>query len=138
MDSRARAEQVRLTTRLDSLERQLNNIPSRIGSPEPDYLIVIVGGNTLSSGQNGIKHVTTQTEVPSDYDPDVDTSYADGWGNAYLYVDGVLQDKKVLVLNDGGLSTLVESWELTSPGPSYLPLAGGGGQFVTFYRGTDL
>ncbi len=107
----------------------------RVVQRERTLVLVIIGGNTLDSGQAGIKHVTTQTTCPADYDPDVDTSYADGWGNAYLYVDGVVQAHKVLVCNDGPFSTIVESWELLTPGPSVLPF---GSVNKVFYRGSSI
>jgi hypothetical protein len=111
-----------LREQVEMLRRRMDqqNVRRIINQP-PFRQLTIIGGNTLSSGQAGIKHVTTQTTCPADYDPNVDTSYADGWGNAYMFINGKLADNKVLVLNDGGLGTLVEGWEGYTSGPVCLP-----------------
>lgn len=63
--------------------------------------VAIIGGNTLTTGQDGIKYSSsTISNVPSAYDPDVDTSFIDGVGRGTLYIDGVAQANRVLIVND--------------------------------------
>jgi hypothetical protein len=62
---------------------------------------VIVTGNTLATGQSGIKKTTTITNVPSAYDPTVTSSFIDGIGRGTLWINGVSQGL-VLIVNDGG------------------------------------
>ena len=67
----------------------------------------------------------------------MDTVYANGWGNATMYVDGVIQTKKVLVLNDAtsAVPTLVESWDLYTLGARFLPLASDATVQIAYYVG---
>jgi hypothetical protein len=114
----------KLQTETALLRRRMDQMNVRRIINQPPFLsFVVIGGNTLTSGQAGIKHITTPTTCPADYNPNTDTSYADGWGNAYMYINGQLSGNKVLVCNDGSLGTLVEGWECYTSGPSVL-LAG--------------
>ncbi len=92
-----------LKSHVERLERELSHLPSRWAGAAPTRFTVIkiTGGNTLATGQAGIKYSSSAiTTVGSDYDPDVDTSFIDGIGRADLYIDGVLQTGKVLVVLD--------------------------------------
>jgi hypothetical protein len=105
------------------------------GAAPPFKSLTIVGGNTLASGQAGVKLVGTMTEVASLWDPATDGPYEDGIGNAYLFVDGASQGK-VLVLNDGraGMaSSLVTSWRCMAVASISLPLTGDPTQSVLVY-----
>lgn len=108
---------------------------------QPWLTLTIIGGNDLASGQNGIKWIEgTATALPGDYDPDVTTEYADGWGNAYLRINGVLQPKKVLFLNDvhGAFgSPLIEGWPIYSVAANWLEGYNGGAR-VKVYSGNVL
>ena len=123
----------RLNQEVAALRRRMDqqNVLRAVHLP-PLMMMTIIGGNTLTSGQAGIKRIATPTTCPADYDPNVTTSYADGWGNAYLYVAGQPVGNKVLVLNDGALGTLVESWEVYTAGPNSLMF---GTTPKIFYRG---
>jgi hypothetical protein len=67
----------------------------------PSQMFLIIDqGNTLDSGQPGIKHLTTLLTSITAYDPNVTTSFVDGIGRARLVKDGVLQTDYVLVCND--------------------------------------
>lgn len=78
-------------------------VPKGGGSGPAQISLVIIGGNTLSDTFTaGIKWALSGvTTVPSLYDPTVDTTFVDGIGRAYLYVDDVLQGI-VLVGNYSG------------------------------------
>jgi hypothetical protein len=131
----------RLIVRLESCERQLANIPSRFGGHEPFYSLSVIGGNTLSSGQAGIKHIAELvTEVPSNYDPNTLPSCDDGWGYGYLYIDGEVQDDLVLIVNDqhGSLGDIVETNPFFSRGPISLPVAGSPNTFKQVFAGFTL
>jgi hypothetical protein len=98
-------------------------------------MVRITGGNTLASGQAGVKLVGTMTEVASLWDPDDPGIKEDGIGTAVLYRNGVSLGN-VLVLNDGraGITSgLVISWRLQSPATVRLPLAGDPTQSVLCY-----
>jgi hypothetical protein len=71
--------------------------------------IVIDRGNTLATGQLGIKFSSSPiSNVPSAYDPTVDTSFIDGIGRGTLYSDGVSLGL-VLVMNATSLTGTVSS-----------------------------
>lgn len=59
----------------------------------------IIGGNALATGQEAIQYAATVTPAAV-YDPDVDTVYPQGLGNAWLYIDGIRQTDRVLVHHD--------------------------------------
>lgn len=99
--SNAEAE---LSRRIDSLELAVRQIPSRFkrgGGSSPFTVCSIIGGNTLDSLQPGILYDASVVSVPTLYDPDVDTSFIDGIGNAFLFTDNVMSANKVLIVNAG-------------------------------------
>lgn len=72
------------------------------------FRIVVGGGNTLASGQDGINYsASTITDVPSAYDPSTAPSCIDGVGYGDLYIDGVYQGA-VLLVNDGSNGTSID------------------------------
>ncbi len=103
--------------------------------------ISIIGGNTLSTGQIGIKYSSSLiTSVPSAYDPTVTTSFIDGIGRGTLFINGVSQGI-VLVVNDtrGGAVTfdLLGTSDGADVGyagsPVSIDVSGGGGTTVSAY-----
>ncbi len=107
----------------------------------PIYTLQIIGGNTLDDAvTDGIKYESTPiADVPSLYDPDVDTTFVDGIGRAALFIDGVLQTGYVLVLHDSSGGSIVDALFaddicLTTPTTTSLPLAGDPTQSVSLYR----
>ena len=67
---------------------------------EQNMYLIIDQGNTLDSGQPGIKHLTTLlTSIPV-YDPNVNTSFVDGIGRGRVVKNGQLMEGYVLVCND--------------------------------------
>lgn len=84
------------------LKRRVAAMPVVVSPYQPAQMFLgIDRGNTLVTGQFGIKNVTTViTSVPSAYDPNVTSSFIDGIGRAQLIKDGVIQDGYVLVCND--------------------------------------
>ena len=111
------------------------------GGDAHTYSLVIVGGNTLSDGvTDGIVYEAGGlTDVPSIYDPDVDTTFLDGIGRAILYIDNIAQSNYVLVAhyagNGGGyMRALYADQEIgTSANTTTLPLSGDPTQSVTLY-----
>jgi hypothetical protein len=90
-----------LKEQVRSLSQRIEQRPVVQTVKIPSQMFLIIDqGNTLDSGQFGIKHLTTLlTSVPA-YDPNVATSFVDGIGRARLVKDGVLQTDYVLVCND--------------------------------------
>lgn len=95
--------------RLNAIERMLKELSGRIEQrpvvqtvkSNPQTYLLIDKGNVLTSGQDGIKNLTTTiTSVPSAYDPNVTSSFIDGIGRARLVSNAVIQDGYVLVCND--------------------------------------
>ncbi len=84
------------------LRRRLEQRPV-LSSPKAPVArrIFIDRGNTLDTGQLGIKWASSQIdEVPSAYDPNSGTSFMDGIGRGQLEINGILQSGYVLVVND--------------------------------------
>ena len=83
------------------LRRRVAAMPVVVNTyTEQNMYLIIDQGNTLDSGQPGIKHLTTLlTSVPV-YDPNVNTSFIDGIGRGRLVRGGALADGYVLVVND--------------------------------------
>lgn len=111
------------------------------GSVQHVYQLVIIGGNLLSDGiTEGIKYSSSPiVDVPAIYDPEVDTSFVDGIGRGYLYIDGVLQTLRVLILHDssaGAITTALFSGDLciANVSPTTLPLDSDPSQTVTLWR----
>ena len=87
---------------IDFLRREISKIkaelakraikPPKGGSPIRLMTITITGGNTLTTGQAGIKYSSsTISTVPSAYDPNVTSSFIDGIGRGTLRINGTLQ-----------------------------------------------
>ncbi len=55
----------------------------------------VIGGNTLASGHEAVQYAA-DFEPDAVYDPDVDTTYPPGLGNAWLFINGVQQTNRVL------------------------------------------
>lgn len=111
-------------------QEQSRNLPSRFQSPRPtSLLLVVVGGNTLETGQIGIVYEATVASVPSAYDPDVTSTFIDGIGRATLYINGVAQSGYVLVANsDAGSwrNALFVNDPFATSGAIAIPVSGGG------------
>ncbi len=97
--------------------------------------IVVIGGQTLATGQDGIKYSVDEiTEVPDAYDPDVDTAFIDGIGVGNMYLNGILSGKVLIVLDNrqtlinfdllGGDAYLADRFEPLDP--VTIPVDGGG------------
>jgi len=123
------AEVRRLSARID--QRPIVHVPSL-----KYYSILVDKGNTLETGQFGVKYVTPNlTTVPSAYDPTVTDSFIDGIGRGTLYINGVAQANKVLLVNDDHGSfrnALVQGDVVWCHTPIYL-LVGAGPSTVTVY-----
>jgi hypothetical protein len=99
-----------------------------------DRWVGVVGGNTLSTGQAGVKYVPSIPSVPSAYDPNVTSSFIDGIGRGPLIINGVVQDGYVLIVNSNSGSlrlALVLDDVAYAGGPIRIPVDGGG--FVKAY-----
>jgi len=68
------------------------------GTSNDKYVLQIIGGNLSSNSVLGIKY-NPGAILSAAYNPDITTSFADGFGNAYLFVNGALSQNKVLVWN---------------------------------------
>lgn len=103
MMSPSRREFDALLRKVDRLEQELAKRPIRHpagGSPSLTYRIAIDGGNTLATGQSGIKYQSSPvTNVPSAYDPTVTSSFIDGIGRGTLYINGVSQGYVLVILD---------------------------------------
>lgn len=84
-------------------QEQSRNLPSRFqGGRVDDVYIIIMGGNTLDTGEDGVKwSATIITTLDAAYDPNTGTSFQDGIGRGRLFINGEEQDDKVLVVNEG-------------------------------------
>ena len=106
-------------------------------APVSPYMAILIDqGNTLTSGQDGIKYQASVATVPSAYDPNVTSSFVDGIGRGTLYIDGVAQSGYVLVANtsSGLLSiSLLTGDTIAVGGTVAIPISGGGGATVTAY-----
>ncbi len=129
-----------LNRRIISGEDQGRDMPSRWsgGSVAQLYTISVTGGNTLASGQAGIKYdVTADDAVPSAYDPNVTSSFIDGIGRGVLSIDGVAQSGFVLIANAGGggitFALVGTDTVVVSSAPITIPITGGGGTTVSAY-----
>lgn len=131
----------------EDLQRIRREVSQRIVKPPKGAAgsvtrrIAIAGGNTLATGQDGIKFSSsTIASVPSAYDPTVTSTFIDGIGRGTYYVNGVSQGY-VLVVNDGRSGSLV-NFDLLG-GTDYdvgdvattvsIDVSGGGGTTVTAY-----
>jgi hypothetical protein len=91
-----------LKEQVRSLSQRIEQRPVVQTAKNPSQMFLIIDkGNTLISGQFGVKHVTTViSSVPSAYDPNAASSFIDGIGRGTLVKDGVIQDGYVLICND--------------------------------------
>lgn len=111
--------------------QRLPLIVPRSAAAASDYLKVIIkDGNTLDTGQDGVKYEATEIDsVPSAYDPDVDSSFIDGIGRGTLLINNVAQEGYVLVINSpqGGLGNAVRDGdEVWVQDTIAIPVDGGG------------
>lgn len=125
-----------LQRQVSDLKRRADQRPVLVTSSRPSeqLLLVIVGGNTLETGQNGVVYEATVASVPSAYDPTVTSSFIDGIGRATLYRNGVADDDYVLVVNsnDGSFrNAAFQNDPFATSGAVSIPVDGGG--FVSAY-----
>ena len=116
---------------INLLRRRIEQRPLILGtSASVKYRTVVIDrGNILETGQHGIKFETVVTSVPSAYDPNVTSSFIDGIGRGTLYVNGVVQDGYVLVVNDSSgtfQNALVNGDPIFAGGPISIDVDGGG------------
>lgn len=98
-----------MQARLDQHEADLARRPLWLTGRDPYLKIQIDQGQTLESGDLGIKYSSTPiTSFPSAYDPNTMTSFMDGVGRGILYVNGIARTGYVLVINDSQ-STIASS-----------------------------
>lgn len=128
-----------LRDELERLRRRVEQRPLLVtGKGGTPYMFVLIeGGNTLDSGEDGvIFEDTTIASVPSAYDPNVTSTFIDGIGRGTLYVNGAAQSGYVLVVNDdrGVNRNAVLAGESPYAGSTVaIPVSGGGGATVTAY-----
>jgi hypothetical protein len=126
--------------RLAYLERQFALVPAWVSVGGQSFLTIeTIGGNILATGETGVKWAAVSS-VPSQYDPQVDTSFCDGIGVGYLKMNGAYIDlpagghRKVLIVNDssGGFSTraLLAGDTFRTVCSKQISVAGGGGLYV--------
>jgi hypothetical protein len=78
------------------------------GGEVPEKRVIVLDGNTLATGQDGINYTASEiTDIPSDYDPDSPFSGIDGVGRGALYTSGSFSGY-VLVVNDGSGGTTID------------------------------
>lgn len=88
--------------RIRRLEQELAALRAQVPVRTPrarrerDIWAQIIGGNPLASGIEAIQYAASVTPLAV-YDPDVDTAYPNGLGNAWLFIDGKRQLDRVLV-----------------------------------------
>lgn len=86
---------------IKDLRRRVTQRPDPILAPIIVRRILIKDGNTLDTGQDGIKYEGTEiTSVPSAYDPNTTSSFIDGIGRGQMEENGVVSSGYVLVVND--------------------------------------
>lgn len=105
------------------------------------YALQIIGGNLLSDGitEGIVYEAGGVTDVPSLYDPTVDSSFVDGIGRAILYINDVAQADYVLVAHYSGNGSsrmralYADQVVPTSADTITLPLSGDPSQTVSLY-----
>lgn len=105
-------------------------------SPSGGLTIVVDRGNTLEEGSLGIKYEATVDSVPSLYDPTVTSSFINGIGRGTLYVNGIQQEDKVLIVNsdDGSYrNALLQGDPFISSGAIRIPVGGSETEAVYAY-----
>lgn len=123
---------------IKDLRRRVSQKPNVILSPPLPYMFVnIVSGNTLDSGQLGVKYSSSEiATVPSAYDPTVTSSFIDGIGRGTLYINGTAQASYVLVVNDTrgvNRNAVIIGENPYTGGSVEIPVSGGGGTTVRAY-----
>ncbi len=109
--------------------------PQRMGRV---LILQIIGGN-LQSGVQMIQYVDAASDpsLSATYDPDVDTVYPTGIGNAQLLGTGAVTPPKVLVRHDfaGFTDPLMAGDAYLVSGVRPITIASGGhaGEVLTFY-----
>lgn len=86
-----------LEGRLRAVEARTRGIPSRFAggggaapTPAPEVWLQCIGGNTLTSGQDGVKGLTANLAAQTAAcDPYGTAALADGLGRAYIWRNGV-------------------------------------------------
>jgi hypothetical protein len=123
-----------VTRRTRELERECAELRQRnavapiqlkaAGGVADEYRIVIIQGNTLATGQDGINFSASPiTDVPTAYDPDTPGTAIDGIGWGELFKNGSSQGY-VLVCNDGSGGTTIDFDLLgATPGPDVASVA---------------
>jgi hypothetical protein len=130
-------ELLALRREIEDLKRQMRQIPSRFPMDRFPYMFVLIdGGNTLDSGQDGVVFVESPgvEEVPSAYDPDVTSTFIDGIGRGTLYINNEAQPGYVLVVNDNrgvNQNAIIEGEAAFTTRSVAIPVDGGG--FVYAY-----
>ena len=138
-----------LEARIAKLEQSMRGIPGRfpVGGRVPHAVLEIIDGNLIEifpggdpgGPYAGVKYYPNAiTELATAYDPEAGgettvTSYPDGIGRAWLWLDGVRQDKRVLVLNDTSAFiyfVLLAGDPLVGFRSRSIPVAGGGSATV--------
>ncbi len=78
------------------------------GAAAPDLRIIVMDGNTLATGQDGINFSSSAiTDIPIAYDPTAPVSAIDGIGRGQLFKDGSFVGY-VLCCNDGTGGTTID------------------------------
>lgn len=90
--------------------------------------IQVTGGNTLGTGQTGIK-LASVSNVPSAYDPNVTTTFIDGIGRGVLYRNGSPTNGYVLIMNNSSSpnifnNVLISNDIIFAGGPTPVPVSG--------------
>ena len=127
-----------LEVEVERLRRRVEQRPIHSVPRVRDTYIVVMGGNILDTGQDGCKWVSSVAELAAAYDPNTATSFMNGVARGRLFVDGVEQTDKVLLVNEGytyGHALLGEAaadgadkvWAFTA---TTKPVAGGGDKTV--------
>lgn len=102
------------------------------------YVATVGGGNTLTSGQDGIKVPSANvTSVPTAYDPSASPACVDGIGYGTLIIQNSVLESvtDILIVLDGrsplgddtyGFDLLVGDKIAVHPDPLAIPVSGGG------------
>ncbi len=116
---------ISLERRVTQIEGRAVRIPLRDLPGPRVQRVQIIGGNLLTSGHQAIKYAATVTLTQA-YDPDVDTVYDAGLGNAWLFVNGIKQSNRVLVRHsfEGYTQPLLAGRIMSSPGVSAVTFGG--------------
>jgi hypothetical protein len=103
----------------------------------PVRVLEIIDGADLGNGLVGIEYAGS-VSPPTVYDPDVDTTYVTGMGNAYLWTDGVLSPNRVLVRHDAAGAPWPILEGMRFPVAGIVSVTAGDGSVMTCYRPGDV